>query len=389
MNSILEPVAKRLFDSYYRYCDQSGLEELQFITEEAYKLHERLCKQPGNKVGLHNIDEFLLLKALRNHSVHREDFIGEAFAIKLDLAKKLKLDLGKVCLIQKGTVNKAISFEKPLSNDNDEHKKVQRIRGQLVDFGEFYNLEPVIYNFIVKVYELLVGLKLSIPGEGFKELDTAYKKEEYYRYDHYVPLKPVDVDPAVLLKNLVPVEGHAEKLEGLSEPELDPWYSIEGLNVDCTSLEMMTYSGSDYEAFSGSMLGILTRDDSAYKVAMSVPNHIGIALIADEGKSSEITGFNVNKQLEIFKKAGIDVDEAYLDLAPDEILVLSFVKNTQLFPVVLSKQDLIAAYQALNSNVSSETKSSVDKSALAKEKLKKKSKRKQASKARKSQRKKK
>jgi hypothetical protein len=87
VNSILEPVAKRLFDGYYRYCRQSGLEELQYVTEEAYKLHERLCKQPGNKVGLHYLDEFLLLKALRNHSVHREDFIGEAFAIERALAE--------------------------------------------------------------------------------------------------------------------------------------------------------------------------------------------------------------------------------------------------------------------------------------------------------------
>jgi hypothetical protein len=384
VNSILEPVAKRLFDSYYRYCDQSGLEELQFMTEEAYKLHERLRKQLGNKVGLHNIDEFLLLKALRNYSVHQGEFLGEAFMIKRALAEQLKLDLTKVCLVQKGVVNKAINYEPRLANDAKEQKKVKSIRGQLVDFGEFYNLEPVIYNFIVKVYELLISLKLSIPGEGFKELHTAYKKEEYYRYDHYVPLKPVDVDHAVLLKNLVSVEGHVEQAEGLSEPELDPWHSIEGLEVDCSTLDLMSYSGTDYEAFSNSVLGILTRDDAAYKVAMSVPNHIGMALITETG---EITGFNVNKQLERLKKAGIEIDEAFLDLAPDELLVLSFVNNTQLYPVVLSKQDLIAAYQVTNSNASSESKSSADKSALAKEKLKKKSKRKQASKARKLKRK--
>jgi hypothetical protein len=296
----------------------------------------------------------------------------------------LKLDLAKVCLVQKGTVNKAINYESRLANDSDEHKKVQRIRGQLVDFGEFYNLEPVIYNFIVKVYELLISLKLSIPGEGFKELHTAYKKEEYYRYDHYVPLKPVNVDHAVLLKNLVPVEGHFEKIDGLSEPELDPWYSLGALDIDFSTFELMTYSGSDYEFFTDAVLGILVRDDGSYKIAMAVPNHIGVALITESG---QLTGFNVNKQLEQLKTAGIEVDEAFLDLAPDELLVLSLVGNTQLFPVVLSKQDLIAAYQ--NSNVSSEIKSGFDKSASAKEKMQKKSKRMQASKARKSQRKKK
>jgi hypothetical protein len=386
VNSIIEPVAKRLFDSYYRYCDQSGLEELQFITEEAYKLHERLRKQPGNKVGLHNIDEFLLLKALRNYSVHQGEFLGEAFMIKRALAEQLKLDLAKVCLVQKGVVNKAMNFEPRLHNDSDEHKKVQRIRGQLVDFGEFYNLEPVIYNFIVKVYELLISLKLSIPGEGFKELHTAYKKEEYYRYDHYVPLKPVDVDPAVLLKNLVPVEGHVEKIEGLSEPELDPWYSVEGLDVDCSTFKLMGYSEGGYEDFLDTFVDSIVRNDDIYKTAMSVPNHIGLALVTGAGK---FTPFNVNKQKILLEKSGIEIPQTFYDLAPNEVLILSFVNNTQLFAVVISKQDLIAAYQALNSNASSESKSSADKSALAKEKLKKKSKRKQASKARKSQRKKK
>ncbi|MBL4799418.1 MAG: hypothetical protein JKY50_18600 [Oleispira sp.] len=386
MNSIIEPVAKRLFDGYSRYCRQSGLEELQYVTEEAYKLHERLRKQPGNKNGLHHVDEFLLLKTLRNYSVHQGEFVGEVFAIKLALAKELDLDLPKVCLIQKGVVKKAINYEPRLANDAKEQKKVKSIRGQLVDFGEYYNLEPVIYNFIVKVYELLISLKLSIPGEGFKELHTAYKKEEYYRFDHYVPLSPVDVDHALLLDNLIPLEKTLEKVEELAAPELDPWYSVGALDIDFSTFELMTYSESDYEFFSNAMLGIFVRDDDSYKVAMAVPNHIGVALITESG---QLTGFNVNKQLEQLKKAGIEIDEAYLDLAPDELLVLSLVDNTQLFPVVLSKQDLIAAYQALISNASSEIKSSVDKSALAKEKLKKKSKRKQASKARKSQRKKK
>lgn len=390
MNSILEPVAKRLFDSYYRYCDQSGLEELQFMTEEAYKLHERLRKQPGNKAGLNGLDEFLLLKALRNFSVHQGEFVGEAFAIKRSLAEQLKLDLAKVCLVQKGVVNKAINFEPRLLNDSDEHNKVQRIRGQLVDFGEFYNLEPVIYNFIVKVYELLISLKLSIPGEGFKELDTAYKKEEYYRYDHFVPLKPVDVDHAVLLKNLVPVEGRVEQAEGLSEPELDPWYSIEALEIDCSTFELMTYSENDYEFFSDAVIRILARDESSYNIAMSVPHHIGVALITETG---ELTGFNVNQQLERFKKNGIEVDEVFLDLAPDELLVLSLVDSSQIWPVSISKRDLAAAYQSTSELRQVSSKAEVvgikteDKAAQKKEKLKKKSKRKQAFKSRKAGRK--
>ncbi len=384
MNSIIEPVAKRLFDAYYRYCRQSGLEDLQYVTEESYKLHERLCKQPGNKAGLFGLDEFLLLKALRNYSVHQDEFIGKAFAIKPSLAEELRLDLPKVCLVEKATVKKAINYEPRLLSDSDEQKKVQRIKGQLVDFGESYNLEPVIYNFIVKVYELLVGLNLSIPGEGFKELNTAYKKEEYYRYNHYVPLNPVGVDHTLLLSNLMSLEKRLEQKEELLEPEQDAWYSIGGLNVDCSTLELMTYSEGEYEIISETVLSALLRDEHPYKTAMSVPNHIGIALITDAG---ELNIFNINQQKALLEKSGIEIDEVFFDLAPNELLVLLIVDGNKLFPVVLSKQDLYVAYRPINTNNSAVNKSNVDTSISTVEKRKKKSKRKQAAKARKAQRK--
>ena len=72
----IEQSAKRLFDTYYRHVKSSSLEELHNILEEAYKLHERLKLVPGEKKGLHNIDEFQLLKTLRNYSVHKGDFFG-------------------------------------------------------------------------------------------------------------------------------------------------------------------------------------------------------------------------------------------------------------------------------------------------------------------------
>lgn len=344
-NDIIEPVAKRVFDGYYRYCDQSGLTELQFLTEEAFKLHERLKKRPGGKLGLHGLDEFWLLKTLRHYSVHEGEFIGEVFGIKQSLAEDLNLDLAKLCLVKKATVNKAINSLKPRDDSEYGREKhlnnIQRIKGQLVDFGGFYNLEPVIYNFIVKVYELLINLGLSIPGEGFKELDTAYKREAYYRYKHYVPLQHIDVESGLLLENLVPLDTSLDKTSGLVDIENDPWKNVGALDLDSSDYKLMGYNDNEYEAFVSAITGIVSRTEESFKVAMSTPNHIGIAMVNDGTTPAEITGFNINQQIALLKNNGIELDEAYFDFGPGEILVLCFLQGKQLWPVILSKHELI------------------------------------------------
>jgi hypothetical protein len=382
VSSILEPVAKRLFDSYYRYCSQSGLEELQYLTEEAYKLHERLKKRPGSKDGLYGLDEFLLLKSLRNYSVHQGDFIGEAFGINRPVAERLKLDLGKVCLIKKETVNLAINYEEPLENDHNEQTKVRRIQGQLVDFGEFYNLEPVIFNFIVKVYELLTRLKLSIPGSGFKKLDTAYQRETYFRHN------PVGVDSAELLECLVPMKVAGFESEvGLADPELDMWKDAGVLDVKYADLTLMTYSGDEYQVMIEAVQRILDRNKSTRLVSQVCPNYIGISIITGgNSKHGDISCFSVNKQKAILEKHGINIDEDYYDLGPAEFLALSIVDDN-LFPVVIDRQDLLNKNSVLEKKVMSENKSHDQLVVSIVDKKKKKEKRSQASKARKVQRK--
>ncbi|NRB80665.1 MAG: hypothetical protein HRU38_18695, partial [Saccharospirillaceae bacterium] len=247
MRPMIEPSAGRLFDIYYRHVRNSTLEDLQSLTEEAYKLHERLRKLNKNNDGLLDLDEFLLLKALRNYSVHQGEFIGEAFSIKEDFAQQLGMELGKVCLIDKAVVTQAINFEPPL--ENGEGNKVARIKTQLVDFGDYYNIEPVIFNFMVKVYEKLVALQLSIPGKGFTELEHTYKKEIYHNYPHYIKLQPSNVDAHIITQNLIPLsEVNFEEMTGLVDEKDDP-FNFNELALDCSDLEVVSYTSTDeYEA---------------------------------------------------------------------------------------------------------------------------------------------
>ena len=191
MRPMIEPSAGRLFDIYYQYTSKEDLVALQSITEEAYKLHERLRKLSPKSKGLFDIDEFLLLKALRNYSVHRDDFVGKAYAVKRKFAEQNRLELQRVCLIDKKVVRLAINAEDPL--ESGEQEKVIKINQQLVDFGEFYNIEPVIFNFMVKVYEKLICLKLAIPGNGFAEIDRSDKCHVKY-LDYYGQPKEIKAE---------------------------------------------------------------------------------------------------------------------------------------------------------------------------------------------------
>lgn len=392
MNSELEASAKRFFDGYRRYCRQGGLEELQYLLDEACKFNERLRKQPGNKLGLSYLDEFLLIKALRNHSAHSGDLLGEAFAIKRSLAQELKLDLAKVCLIRRETVNKAINGEKRLSNESEERDKVRRIRGQLADFGEFYNFEPVIYNFVVKLYEKIIELKLPVTGSGFKELDSAYQRETYYRHAHYVPVAPVEVDRGVLLENLIPMEeSEFDTQTGLPDPALDRWKEVGGLDIDCVSLKLATLTSDESKLLAEKVIAGIVKKDDQFLVARVVPKYIGIALINDtQNLSGQFTCFSVNQQRTLFEQAGIHIDEAIYDLAPNERLVL-IIMDGDVLPFVIETQDLFTAHAELvqnrqvvdtrniNTGTSDNTRSAKDR--------RKKTKRKQASAARKAQRK--
>lgn len=333
---MIEPVAGRLFDIYYQYTSSSCLVPLQSLTEEAFKLYERLKKLPAQKKRLLELNEFLLLKALRNYSVHTGEFYGTAYAVKKEFAVKHKLDLLRVCLIDKKIVSAAINAEKPL--DYGEKEKISRIQSQLVNFGDYYNIEPVIFNFIVKIYEILISLNLTIPGDGFSNFDKSYKNEVYYNYPHYVPLDNISASSEAILENIIPLEEAEIHLnKGLTPEPDDPFNIASVLNVDCSRLKVFDFKGGDYQAMQDSMVSKLTGD----YFAINLPKHLGLALL-DEGrdKKPEKTAFNIRKQKDVFAAFGINLNSGCYKTTASELLVLLIIDGT-IFPTVISKESLL------------------------------------------------
>ena len=341
----IEPAAGRLFDIYYEYTAKSDLTALQSLTEEAYKVHERLRKLPIKNRGFFDLDEFLLLKALRNHSVHKDDFMGKAYAVNRQFAESNKLDLLRICLIEKKTVKLAINAEPVL--DSGEEEKVSNIKSQLVDFGDYYNIEPVIFNFMVKVYEKLSAMKLSIPGKGYSNMETSYKNEIYYNYPHYVPLVSITASNEEILANITPIENlNIHESKGLTPISEDPFNQVSTLDIDMSTYEVIEYKEDDYQMMHDAIFNKIIEDPNALNLACLLPKHIGLAFVHNDNsiKSSEITGFNIRKQKEIFELSDIVIDPIFYETNAYQQLVLLIVDHN-IFPVIILKSELFKCNQ--------------------------------------------
>ncbi|MGR5233641.1 hypothetical protein [Vibrio rotiferianus] len=119
-----------------------------------------------------------------------------------------------------------------------EENQVARIKAQLVDFGDHYNIEPVIFSFMVKVYEMLKSLRFKISGAGFDDIEKSYKYEKHYNHPHYLALHPIDCDAELIKQHLIPVTSDYSKGKAeLPSPESDPFYELKSLDIDYSNLQ--------------------------------------------------------------------------------------------------------------------------------------------------------
>lgn len=338
---MIEAAAGRLFDIYYQYISTEDLVALQSLTEEAYKVHERLRKLSPNNKGFFELDEFLLLKSLRNHSVHTGEFLGKSYRIKEEFLHQNRMDLARVCLVEKQIVHQAINAEPQL--ESGEELKVSKIRKQLIVLGDYYNIEPVIFNFMVKVYEILVALKLSVPGQGFAEMNETYQKEIYHNYPHYVQLRYSAVNNTQLLDNLMPLENaYKYYKEELSTEENDPFNSISFLDHDYSNYKVADFGDSFYEKMRETVLSKILKDDKLTNLSITLPKHLGLGFVSSNETTPPLTikRFNIRKQSEEFERCKIKLDSYFYETSPYELLVL-FTYEEQIFPIVINKDELI------------------------------------------------
>ena len=352
----IEQSATRLFDARVKHVKNRGLEELHNILEEAYKLHERLKLVPGKNKGLHNINEFQLLKALRNYSVHTGDFFGEVYTYAPEkLTPELMLfhiNLHQLCLINKNEVKRAINSEKPLPNHAQEKAKIEAINSQLIPYGDYYDLEPVVFNFIAKLYEELLPLRLSISGEGYAIIQDSYNEETRAGMSHYVPVTPIPFDCNNFMENLVPLE--SVFFEARDEFED---IATSGLNYSGYKL-LQTEALPDLEYLADvdkiMTMNLIGRAPEFVELAACLPHHIGAAVILDdEMKDIDVKPFNIKQELAGLQQHAIQIDDKFLPTHDEQVFILVCVsgKESHITPNLIYKDELISFYETVRSDL--------------------------------------
>ncbi len=356
----IEQSAKRLFDAYFRHVNNSNLEELRTISHEAYSLHEKFRLLPKKKKGLHNIDEFQLLKAIRNYSVHTGEFFGEVYTYDPRIITPqlmiYHINLHRLCLVRKGEVKRAINSEKPLQDHTQEQAKISAINSQLIPYGDYYDLEPVLFNFIAKLYEKLLPLDLSIPGEAYAKMQHSYDEEARSSISHYVPVTPIPFDSEVLMENLVPLGSGVYEARDEFNDIATSGLVYSGYKLHQTDglpdLECLSYVD---EVMAMDLIG---RDPDHVELVACLPHHIGAAVILDEGmKDIDVKPFNIKQELAGLHQHAIQIDEKFLPTHDEEIFVLVCVsgKESHITPNLIYKDRLIEFYEKVRPDLQDKT----------------------------------
>jgi hypothetical protein len=174
------PASERVFRVYHLHCVSPSLDTLFNLLNAIHSLNDKLGK--AELGGFFDIEEFIALKALRNLFHHQEELINELRIIPTQSIPPITTDLLYLCLIPTKLVEEAIS-EIPKKYRADEELVIKSILGW---YGEVVNINPCIFNFMVKVYEHLVGKGVELSGKEFLEFADSYDFETKNGHKHFI-----------------------------------------------------------------------------------------------------------------------------------------------------------------------------------------------------------
>ena len=175
-----EAAAERFFRQYYKHCSEPDNDTLFNLLNAAHSFNDKLSK--SHSVGFFSIAEFAAVKALRNIFHHEGELVHEVRIIPADKLPPISTDLVFLCLIPSKLIGRAI---KTISTKY-RSKEERSILSVVHTYGEVSNINPCLFNFAVKVYELVASLNINVSGEDFREIEQSYKFEIDNGHNHYV-----------------------------------------------------------------------------------------------------------------------------------------------------------------------------------------------------------
>jgi Magnesium chelatase, subunit ChlI len=187
--------AGRLFRSYEGHCKAPGPDTLFETLTAMHSLNDRLKKTVGS--DFHGIQEFVALKALRNFAHHQEEVRANVRVIPAPAISDLRV----LCLVRGDQVERAIESA-------DKRWRVDTRAACEATFhwyGEAVNINPCLFNLVVRAYETLQQLDVRLPADAVADFEASYRYEEARGLSHTVDgrLTAHAADLNAILSNVV------------------------------------------------------------------------------------------------------------------------------------------------------------------------------------------
>ena len=175
-NNSAQAAAGRLFRVYERHCQNPSPDTLFEALTAIHSLNDRLKKATGR--DLHEIEEFIALKVLRNFAHHEEEVHANVRVIPVPAYS----DLLFMCIVRRDQVERAIeNVDKRWRNGSRTACEVQ-----FHWYGEAVNINPCLFNLVVRIYEMLLVFEVRLSEEDVASIKASYEFEEAEGHSHYV-----------------------------------------------------------------------------------------------------------------------------------------------------------------------------------------------------------
>lgn len=171
---------ERVFRLYHLHCLSPNLDTLFNLLNAIHSLNDKLDNE---KIGdFFIIHEFIALKALRNIFHHQEELVNELRIIPVESLPPISTDLLYLCLVPTNLVEEAIATI-PNKYRADEELVIREVLGW---YGDVVNINPCIFNFMVKAYEYMDSKGVDLAGDEYFEFAASYHFEVENGHSHYI-----------------------------------------------------------------------------------------------------------------------------------------------------------------------------------------------------------
>lgn len=181
----------RVFRAYNQYCTQWNEDSLFGLLNALHSLDDRLKDAHGRVFFA--IKEYVALKALRNY-FHHQGEVTNVLRVKPLTGLAVSADLMHACMVKQEDCIAAIKGVK----EKYRQATLEAVAETFKVWGKFVDINPCVFNCVVKVFETLQRLGESGDSEEFAEFATQYEWETREGHSHYVSgqvlLRPGDAE---------------------------------------------------------------------------------------------------------------------------------------------------------------------------------------------------